>query len=116
MSLKMTNKIADELKKINNNINYIKGTCYATDARQDAIKNIKDADILYIIGDKTSNNTNKLKEIAIENNIKKVYLIDNKNEININDLKDEYNVYVSAGASTPPYLIDETIEYLNSIF
>ena len=116
MSLNETNKIAEELKKINNNINYIKGTCYATDARQDAIKNIKDADILYIIGDKTSNNTNKLKEIAIENNIKKVYLIDNKDEINKNDLKENYKVYVSAGASTPPYLIDETINYLNTIF
>lgn len=116
MSLKKSNELAEYAKSINKNIVYIKGTCNATDTRQDAIRNIKECDVLYIIGDKSSNNTNKLKEIAIESGIKKVYLIDNKNEINIKDLNNNMNVYVSAGASTPPYLIDETIDYLNTIF
>lgn len=115
MSLNSANQIYEKIKNKYPNIKYIKGTCNATDSRQNAIKNIKDCDILYIIGDKLSNNTNKLKDIAIENGIKKVFLIDNKNDINKYDLKSNMNIYVSAGASTPPYLIDETIEYLNTI-
>ena len=69
-----------------------------------------------MIGDKASNNTNKLKDVAIECGIKKVYLIDNKDEINKKDLSINDKVYVTAGASTPPHLIDETIDYLNTIF
>lgn len=104
------------IKKHMSEIEYINGTCNATDSRQNAIRNLKDCDVLYIIGDKASNNTNKLKDIAIECNIKKVHLIDNKDEININDLSKDDKVYVTAGASTPPNLIDETIELLNTIF
>lgn len=104
--------IKDKFKQLN----YINGTCNATDSRQNAIRDLKDCTVLYIIGDIASNNTNKLKDVAKECNIKKVYLIDNKNEININDLEENDNVYVTAGASTPPHLIDETIEYLNTIF
>lgn len=115
MSKKETEKIFNKLKTINNKTKYIEGICNATDKRQDAIRNIENCDILYIIGDKSSNNTNKLKEIASQK-IEKVYLIDNKDEININELNNKMNIYVSAGASTPPYLIDETISYLKSIF
>lgn len=104
------------IKKQIPQIEYIDGTCNATDSRQNAIRNLNDCDVLYIIGDKASNNTNKLKDIANECNIKKVFLIDNKNEIEINDLSKDDNVYVTAGASTPPNLIDDTIEYLNTIF
>lgn len=96
-------------------IEYINGICNATDSRQNAIKELKDCDVLYVIGDKASNNTNKLKDVALECEIKKVFLIDNKEEINVNDLSKDDTVYVTAGASTPPHLIDETIEYLKTI-
>lgn len=114
MSKNETEAIYKRIYDKNNTIKYIEGICFATDARQDAVRNIKDADILYIIGDKTSNNTNKLKEIASKT-INKVYLIDNKNEIDINEIKGLSNIYVTAGASTPPYLIDDTLEFLKSI-
>ena len=116
MSKTKSLELFEKLKTKTQKIEYINGTCNATEARQNAIKNIENCDVLYIIGDKISNNTNKLKDIAIEKGIKKVFLIDNKDEININDLNENDNVYIAAGASTPSYLIDEAINKLNSIF
>ena len=88
--------------------------CNATSARQQAINNLDDCDLLYVVGDRKSNNTNKLVEIGINHGIKKVILIHSYLDINDDDLKDMENIYVTAGASTPPVLIDEVINYLTS--
>ena len=69
----------------------IKEICNATSARQSAIQNIKDADVLYIVGDKKSNNTNKLVEVAKANGIEKTYLVANKDEIK-KDFQDIKNI------------------------
>lgn len=97
------------------NAKIIKEICNATSSRQKAIENINDADILYVVGDSKSNNTNKLVEVAKTSGIQEVFLIANKNEINVNDLTNKHKVYVTAGASTPPVLINEVIDYLKSI-
>lgn len=93
----------------------VKEICNATSTRQMAVENIKDADALYVVGDKKSNNTNKLADVAKANGIVKTFLISNKDEINKKDLEGLNNIYVTAGASTPPILIDEVIEYLRSL-
>lgn len=90
----------------------VKEICNATSTRQQAVENIKDADALYVVGDKKSNNTNKLVDVAKANGIKKTFLISNKDEINKKDLEGLNNIYVTAGASTPPVLIDEVINFL----
>lgn len=87
--------------------------CNATSARQKAIMDIKDGDVLYVVGDAKSNNTNKLVAIG-KNNFKKVFLISSKDDINKKDLIGMNKIYISAGASTPPILIDEVIDYLKS--
>lgn len=97
------------------NVKIIKEICNATSSRQEAIKNIKDADVLYVVGDVKSNNTNKLVDVAKANGISKTYLIANKEEIKKEDLVNVNKVYVTAGASTPPILIEEVINYLKSI-
>lgn len=91
-----------------------KEICNATSSRQLAITNIKDGDVLYVVGDVKSNNTNKLKEIGSKY-FKKVFLISNYKEINKKDLVNENKIYVTAGASTPPILIDEVINYLSML-
>lgn len=91
-----------------------KEICNATSSRQLAITNIKDGDVLYVVGDVKSNNTNKLKEIGSKY-FKKVFLISNYKEINKKDLVNENKIYVTAGASTPPILIDEIIDYLSKL-
>ena len=115
MSFIELEKMIDQLLIKYPNAEVIKEICNATSSRQLAIMNIKDADALYVVGDVKSNNTNKLVEVAKANGIKDTYLIANKDEIKKEDLINKSSVYVSAGASTPPSLIDEVIEYLKSI-
>lgn len=93
------------------NIDIKNDICLATSSRQKAIMDLKDCELLYIVGDIKSNNTNMLKEIAIKSGIPKVRLISNYQDINDLDLTVD-KVYVSAGASTPPTLINEVIKYL----
>lgn len=88
--------------------------CNATSSRQKAIEQIEDCDLLYVVGDAKSNNTAKLVDIGKKKGIKKVLLIHTYEDISDEDLKDVDNVYVTAGASTPPYLIDEVMNYLTT--
>ena len=91
-----------------------KEICNATSSRQEAISKLEDCDLLYVVGDSRSNNTNKLVDIARRKGIKKVLLIRNFEDIRDEDLKDVDKVYVSAGASTPPALIEEVISFLSA--
>ncbi len=91
-----------------------KEICNATSSRQLAVTNINDGDVLYVVGDVKSNNTNKLKELGAKH-FKKSFLISNYQEINKKDLINQNKIYVTAGASTPPNLIDEVIKYLSSL-
>ena len=87
--------------------------CNATSSRQKAIYELKDCDLLYVVGDVKSNNTNQLVQIGKNHGIKKVLLIQSFKDIDDDDLKDVNKIYVTAGASTPPALISEVIEYLS---
>ena len=107
----------DLLKKVKEkypNIIVEKEICNATSSRQKALCEIKDGDVLYVVGDKKSNNTSKLVMLG-KNNFKKVFLINKADEINKEDLKQVNKIYVTAGASTPPFLIDEVITYLSKL-
>lgn len=106
--------LIDRAKQIYPNIIVEKEICNATSSRQLAITNLTNCDLLYVVGDLKSNNTNKLVDIGKKQGIKKVLLIQNFKDINNDDLKDVNNIYVTAGASTPPALIDEVINYLTS--
>lgn len=86
--------------------------CSATKQRQNALKEkAKLCDLVIVIGDKKSNNTNKLKEIA--SLYTKAILIENIEEvknINFNNIK---TLGITAGASTPNILVDEIIKTIN---
>jgi len=114
MSYLELNDLIRHAKQLYPNIVIEEEICNATSSRQLAIANLNDCDLLYVVGDIKSNNTNKLVDIAKNNGIKKVLLIQNYQDINDNDLFGANNIYVSAGASTPPTLIDEVINYLRS--
>ncbi len=88
--------------------------CNATSSRQLAITKLQDCDLLYVVGDRKSNNTGKLVDIGIKSGIKKVLLIQNYKDIDIEDLQNAEKVYVTAGASTPPDLISEVITFLRA--
>ena len=112
MSYLELNDLIEKVKQIYPQIIVQQEICNATSSRQEAIARLVDCDLLYVVGDSKSNNTNKLVDIAKEQGIRKVLLIHSYKDIDTNDLEDVKKVYVTAGASTPPLLIDEVISFL----
>ena len=88
--------------------------CNATEGRQNEVRNLsKTCDSIIVIGGKFSANTNRLAEIAKKEG-KKVYLIEKVEEIPIEELKKEKTLGITAGASTPNWLINEVVDFLKS--
>jgi 4-hydroxy-3-methylbut-2-enyl diphosphate reductase len=118
LSVDDTKQIIDALKI---KFPHIKGPngsdiCYATQNRQDAIKlMIQDHDLIIIVGSKNSSNSNRLVEIAKQNNVDS-FLIDNPDEIDFELLKDKKNIGISAGASAPEILIDQIITKISKTY
>lgn len=83
--------------------------CNATRSRQEAVAALKGVDALVVVGDKASNNANRLAQIAAEQGIVHVYLIDDVNDLDIAQMQSYEAVGVTAGASTPTYLINQVI-------
>lgn len=87
--------------------------CDSTRIRQAAILAHNQAvDLCYIVGDPRSNNTRSLVELSIEKTHTPTYLIENVADINPRDLVNVKRVSVSSGASTPPTLTEEVIDFL----
>ena len=89
--------------------------CSATRDRQDAARALStQVDAFYIIGGRHSSNSLKLLTVCQEE-CPKSFLIETPAEINPADLDGVKTVGVTAGASTPKWLIDEVVEKLNEI-
>lgn len=88
--------------------------CNATRSRQEAITLLKKVDALIIVGDKASNNANRLAQIAKQKGIENVYLIDDVNDLDIKNICSYNRVAITAGASTPTYLINQVIYCLEN--
>jgi len=89
--------------------------CSATRDRQDAARALSSqVDAFYIIGGRHSSNSVKLLAVCKEN-CSKSFLIETADEINAEDLIGVEKVGVTAGASTPNWLIDQVVEKLKQI-
>lgn len=91
-----------------------KTICGATVSRQKEAEEIaKVVDLMYIVGGRNSSNTQKLLELSSEycrNTIK----IETADEIKLNDLKNIKNIGITAGASTPSWVIEEVIKKMST--
>ena len=86
--------------------------CYATQNRQDAVKNLADgSDVVLVVGSINSSNSNRLKEVAERHNTP-AYLIDNAGEIDPAWLQGKERIGVNAGASAPEVLVEQVISRL----
>lgn len=86
--------------------------CYATQNRQDAVKQlVVTCDLILIVGSKNSSNSNRLCEIAKNKNIKG-YLIDSADDIQLAWLENKKSIGLSAGASAPELLVQDVIQFL----
>lgn len=115
MSIFDIDTIFKHIKELYPSAMFSEEICNATRIRQQAIANLdtRQVDVLYVVGDKHSNNSNRLAQIAKEKGIQKVYLIDDVLDISNDQLKDAKCVAVTSGASTPTYLTNLVIEYLS---
>lgn len=86
--------------------------CYATQNRQDAIKQLAlENDLVLVVGSPNSSNSNRLRELA-ERCGAKAYLIDTARDIDEAWLSSISSIGISAGASAPEVLVQDVIKRL----
>ncbi|HAW45437.1 MAG TPA: 4-hydroxy-3-methylbut-2-enyl diphosphate reductase, partial [Sutterella sp.] len=86
--------------------------CYATHSRQAAVRDLAGkADLFLVIGSKTSSNSNRLRDLAAQT-CEEAYLIDSCADIDLAWLEGKATVAVTAGASAPEHLVQETVDFL----
>ena len=87
--------------------------CLATQVRQEAVANqAGEADLLLVVGDPKSNNSNRLAQVSEEIAGTKAYRIADVTEIKKEWLEGVKKVAVTSGASTPTPITKEVINYL----
>ena len=103
LSIDDTKAIIEALKTKYPNIQGPKSDdiCYATQNRQDAVKEISSlCDLIIIVGSQNSSNSNRLKELALREGVE-AYMIDHEDALQSSWLLDKKNIGISAGASAP---------------
>lgn len=87
--------------------------CMATQLRQEAVARMAPAaDLVLVVGDRRSNNSNRLVQVAQELAAREAHLIDSAAEIDPKWLKGKRKVAVTSGASTPTQITREVIRFL----
>lgn len=113
-NLENFDKIVKKLKTKIHNLTVKNTICSATKERQlSAMDLAKEVDCMIVIGGKHSSNTQKLVNICKAT--VPTFSIETKEELEEDKLKEFKVAGVTAGASTPDWIIDEVIEYLKEI-
>ncbi len=86
--------------------------CYATQNRQDAVKQLVAAcNVLVVVGSQSSSNSNRLREIATTSGIPG-YLVDGADDLKREWFEGKKSVGVTAGASAPETLVQQVVTRL----
>lgn len=90
--------------------------CNATFENQDAVRKLaKEADIMIVIGGMNSSNTKQLQSIALEDLHKDSYHIEGADDLDASWFEGKELCGISAGASTPDWIIQEVIEGIENM-
>jgi len=90
--------------------------CYATQNRQEAVKTLlAESDVVLVIGSHNSSNSNRLVEVAREQQ-RPAHLVDDEGELELDWFAEDDNVLVTAGASAPEELVSECVAWLRRHF
>jgi (E)-4-hydroxy-3-methyl-but-2-enyl pyrophosphate reductase len=110
------NKAAAILQKELAGIEIIDTICSATSDRQNDLHNAvkRGVDAIVVVGGKNSANTQRLAQIGTDNKIK-TFHIEAENELMTDDFAGVKHVVVSAGASTPSWIVNNVLEKLYEI-
>jgi 4-hydroxy-3-methylbut-2-enyl diphosphate reductase len=86
--------------------------CYATQNRQDAVKQMAArCDLVIVVGSPNSSNSNRLCEVARNRGVE-AHLVDSADQISPEWLAGKLRVGVTAGASAPEVLVEQVIDWL----
>lgn len=114
MNLEIYGEIVEILKQKSNRIEFNNTICSSTKARQEAARELASKmDCMVVIGGKHSSNTQKLVGICKE--VCPTFAIETKEDLNEEEIKKYKNVGITAGASTPDWIIDDIIEFLKTL-
>ncbi len=116
LDINFFNEAAEIIKNRFGDIKIINTICTATRDRQSdlfmAFK--KGVDAVIVVGGKNSANTKRLAQIGRENNVT-TFHIETEDELIPDDFKNIKHVVVSAGASTPSWIMNNVLEKLYNI-
>ena len=89
--------------------------CYATQNRQDAVKDLASkCDVVIVVGSTNSSNSNRLREVASKLGVP-AYMLDDAADLDPAWVEGRQNVGVTAGASAPEILVQEVIDRLRAL-
>jgi (E)-4-hydroxy-3-methyl-but-2-enyl pyrophosphate reductase len=107
--------IIDALREKTREVKVCETICDATEENQKAVHELSaEVDMLYVIGGRHSANSNKLLETA-RVKCPPARLIETANEIDPEELRGVKRVGISAGASTPDWMIEDVVRRLRKI-
>lgn len=90
--------------------------CYATQNRQQAVRELAgDAHVVLVLGSKNSSNSQRLADVAQGAGVE-VHLIDDASDISRDWFAPDDTVLVTAGASAPEHVVQQTIDWLVTTF
>ena len=108
-------KISQRILKFFPEAMIFKTTCDATDERQVEVINLaKSVDAVIVVGGKNSANTARLAKISRSSGVP-TFLIETEKEINEEQLNGFQSIGVTAGASTPNWMINRVMEKVKSV-
>ena len=88
--------------------------CYATQNRQDAVKQmIEECDTLIVVGSRSSSNSNRLRELAERAGVPG-YLVDGPEDMDRAWVEGKNTIGVTAGASAPEVQVQAVVQRLRS--
>lgn len=113
MSLWDTQALIEQIRARYPRVEVYNEICRATQLRQEAIaRAAPEADVVIVVGDRRSNNSKRLVQVAQEIGRREAYLVDHVGEVDPRWLMGRRRVAVTSGASTPTSVTREVIRFL----
>ena len=114
-NIQMFLDIVNHLVEICHEVRVFNTICNATFDNQNAARMLaKDVDVMIIIGGKQSSNTKQLLNVSLEY-CKDSYCIEDSSELRISWFYDKKACGITAGASTPDWIIDDVEQKIKSM-
>ncbi|HPN88627.1 MAG TPA: 4-hydroxy-3-methylbut-2-enyl diphosphate reductase [Candidatus Omnitrophota bacterium] len=90
--------------------------CYATQNRQDAVKELaKKCDFIIVCGSKNSSNSNRLREIGEQCGVKSI-IVDSVDDFDVDILENKKCVGITSGASVPRFVVEDIVKRIEETY